>query len=130
MTPTRQRPPAPLHALILNSSHPPRARPAGSSKSKAKAGVRWLALLFITHSIPHVSKYLLHLLHILGKHACVKDENEAMAGEDDRLQLHRGSDLGGQGKMLLSPCSTWYWLMQMTDSANILNRVQTQMHLL
>lgn len=44
-------------------------------------------------------------LHILGKHASVKDEDEAMAGAADRIELDLGSALGGQGKRLMSSCN-------------------------
>lgn len=44
-------------------------------------------------ALQHFSKHFLLLLHFLGKHASVKDENEAMAGEDDRLQYSLGSGL-------------------------------------
>lgn len=40
------------------------------------------------------------LLLISGKHASVKDEDEAMAGAEDRVELCLGSDLAGQGETL------------------------------
>lgn len=63
-------------------------------------------------------------LHILGKHARVKDEDEAMAGEDDRVKLHCGSELGGQGERLISSCSKLIWFMQMTFSKNVSQCIQ------
>lgn len=43
---------------------------------------------------------------VLGQHARDKDEDEAVAGEDDRVELRHGSELGGQGEKLNS-CHTW-----------------------
>lgn len=39
-------------------------------------------------------------MQFLGKHAGIKDENEAMAGEDDQLQYSLWPELDWQGEKL------------------------------
>lgn len=102
-TSTRTRPFIRSRAPAVNSPH---CATTSSSKSKLWGCVGVLSALLFT-----ATNLLLHFFFsedlvlfsswtFLGKHACVKDENEAMAGEHDRVPDYLRSDLGGQGKSL------------------------------
>lgn len=80
-----------MHALAMNSTPPP------SASFSSHTGQ---PLFCDTDAVPHLKDFPL-LLNTLGKHARDKDEDEAVAGEDDQLQPSRGSELVGQGEQLV-----------------------------
>lgn len=101
-TPPRKRP---LRALAWPAPelHLPSACAKQAINLQGKGGRVFQG---ITLCILRFFKRFLPLLCILGKHACCEDENETMAGEDDRVQLHQWAELGGQSKKLIYSCST------------------------